>query len=50
MSQLNRRTKQLCLYAKLLQQLFGVCSILFELITGEKPPPVKEVLREYGNQ
>lgn len=44
----DKRLKNLMLYARLLQQVIGVCAVVYELITGEKAPPAKEVLKKYG--
>jgi len=46
----NERINNLRLYAKLLQQLVGLMAIIFEIWTGEKPPPAKELLKEYGRK
>ena len=44
----SHRLKNLALYARLLQQVIGVCAVVYELITGEKAPPAKEVLKKHG--
>lgn len=42
------RKKQLTAYAQLLMAAIGFCAAVYLLVTGEKPPPAQQVLKEYS--
>jgi hypothetical protein len=42
---LTEREQRIKAYGKLLTHILGACAALFELVTGEKPPKLRDVLR-----
>lgn len=37
--------EQIKLYGQFLRHVIGACAALFQLVTGLKPPPIKDLLR-----
>lgn len=44
-TELTEHARRIKTYAKFLTHVLGACAALFELITGEKPPKLRDVLR-----
>jgi len=44
----DKRRKQLKAYARVLISAIGLCAAIYWLVTGEKPPGYRDVLRDYS--